>query len=277
MALVAIFAALSGNAFAQTKKPAPPKLPQTKPAMAAKPAPKPVAPPTPLERAILDARKVSGFAKDEFAAQVTTGVGEPFSVTLTPRSGESTGQASSAGYWMYENGSLEYSLSIEKAYLGDNDAVGSILFSGVMTPGTSYMAQNSYGASTLVSVEIWRLSALAITSAPTFEDSPILKKIKLERGSRLPPDDFPLFLTVSGEEARRLTQAIRIVVEGTIAPIKGMTATALCKATVYEPKIRAPREFRNESCYIGANITRVAYVDTSSGKVLREFTLAKPQ
>lgn len=279
MMLAAIFAALSGSAFAQAKKPA--MKPAAAKAATPKPAPKPAAPATPLEQAILDARKVSGFAKDEFAAPVTTGIGQPFSVTLSPRSGHSTGQASSSGLWIYEDGVLAYMLGMQEAF--DLGATGNdpktIQFAGVMTPGKPYAAQNGYGASATVSVEIWNLSALAINSAPAFDYSPIHKKLEAMRGtkSNLPPDDFPLFLTVAGDEARRLTQDIRVVVEGTIAPIKGSKSTALCKALIYEPKVTSPTESRMETCYVGADITRVAYIDTANGKVLREYTLAKPQ
>lgn len=282
--LVAMFAALSGPAFAQAKKPAAQKPAAAKPV--AKPPAKPVAPPTPLEQAILDARKVSGFAKDEFAAPVTTSLGQPFSVSFSPRSGKSTGQSSSAGYWMYEDGELRYTLmsrfSAERL-VGEDDKVGTILFAGDLTAGKPYTAQNAYGASTTVSIDIWKLSALAVTSAPAFDYSYLDRKSNAKyadlgiKGMNSPPDDFPLFMTVAGEEARRLTQDIRVVVEGTIAPIKGSKATALCKAKMFEASISSPTEHRIETCYVGADITRVAYIDSASGKVLQEYTVAKAQ
>lgn len=281
--LVALFAALSGSAFAQAKKPTAPKPAAAKPA--AKPPAKPVAPPTPLEQAILDARKVSGFAKDEFAAPVTTGQGQAFSVSFSPESGKSTGQSTAAGYWMYEKGELTYTLfgfDGSTYVANDDDKVSTLVFAGNLTAGKPYAAHNAYGASATVSVDIWRLSALAITSAPAFEYSAGDRKSRAEaeaRGygkSNLPPDDFPLIMTVAGEEARRLTQDIRVVVEGTIAPIKGSKATALCKAKAFEASIDSPTEHRVETCYVGADITRVAYVDSASGKVLQEYTVAKP-
>lgn len=227
--------------------------------------------PQPLQAAVDAAGNATGLHKDKFADPMTVSLGQRFSLTLTPSSGDKRSEAVGA-YWTYEEGVLRYTVGsgLNGFQTPGRDWTIDIGIHARMEPGDAYEAQNAFGAKARVEVEMWRQASLSVTSGPRAERSH-------GRVDIMPPDDYPLELRVNGETARRLTQSIVLVIDGEVANIGGQKQTATCVVKYYEPTPGNPTDRTIENCFVGAIIDRIAYVDTSTGKVLREFVRPAPK
>jgi hypothetical protein len=90
-------------------------------------------------------------------------------------------------------------------------------------------------------------------------------------------DDTPLdrntyFVEISlpGPQALKVALDSALVVEGTIEALDDGKLN-LCKSNDSAPKIDAPTEIHGSDCWIGANVTRIAFIRKSTGEVLREW------
>jgi hypothetical protein len=254
----------------------------TAPAKAPAKAPAPAAS-VPLINQVMNAA-YTGFRiqqADKFAATPTVpdAEGKPFKVTLRLRDGNSTGISSNNGHYTYEDGRLLFFMSKDtnprRWY--ENDKTEVIYFAGVNTPGKSYVGSNAFGTSARVSVENWRRSALGIVSIPPGEDYPYSRKELADREQRglgkygsSSTNYYPYEVMVGGPEARALVANVRVEIEGTMTALSS-GKLAECVRRYNGPEIDAPYDITETTCWVGANITRIAYVNSATGAVLKEF------
>lgn len=243
----------------------------------------PPEPPAPIAQVMSAAHTAFRLSKaDKFAATPTIPAAEGKSFKLTLRLGDgdvASGIMPNSGYYSYKNGTLEFVVSKDtnpRPYY-ENDKTELLYFSSVNTPGKSYVGRNAYGAATRVSVENWRRSALGIVSIPEGEELPYMAREAAKDEARgikrmVPPslDTYPYVVEVSGPEARQLVANVRVVIEGTMTQLASGKLTD-CVTDYSEPKINAPYEISEYICWVGANITRIAYINTATGAVLKEF------
>lgn len=205
--------------------------------------------------------------------------GKPFKVTLRLRDGNSTGISATTGHYTYEDGRLLFFMSKDSnpRRWYENDKTEVIYFAGVNTPGKSYVGSNAFGTSTRVSVENWRRSALGIVSIPPGEDYPYSRKELADRDARglgkygsSSTNYYPYEVMVGGPEARALVANVRVVIEGTMTKLSS-GKLAECVRRSNTPEIDAPYDITETTCWVGANITRLAYVNSATGEVLKEF------
>lgn len=82
--------------------------------------------------------------------------------------------------------------------------------------------------------------------------------------------DYTAVLNLPAEEARSLVQSVNLVVEGTVRNY-GEQQAVLCGSRYIEPTLDGPREIFSEICVLSVDVRRVAFVNTSSGAVLKEW------
>ena len=87
---------------------------------------------------------------------------------------------------------------------------------------------------------------------------------------------YPYQVDISGPEARTLVENVRVEIEGTMT---ALTPGKLvdCVRSYSGPAIDAPYSITETTCWVGANITRIAYVNSATGAVLKEFGDAATQ
>lgn len=219
---------------------------------------------------------------DKFAEVASPGVaGTPFRVQLRLRDGDSTGVAPNTGFWTYKERRLTFHFSPEDVGpLGSRTKV--FFIAGRMTPGRPYVASNAFGTSVRVSVENWSQDAIAIVKMPVGEVSPFYQGDDPYRARlglpaiQMPEDNFPYSVEASGPEARGLVTNVRLVIEGKFAPLFGKGSLTDCDIHHIAPDIDGPIEIILNACWVGAEISRIAYVNTATGAVLKEFVRKPP-
>lgn len=245
--------------------------------------------PVPLITQVVDAAYTGFLAQqaDPFAAtpKIPDAEGKPFKVALRLRSGDSSGIAPNDGYYTYEDGQLllMMSKSSNPRPIYERDDTEVIYFNGINTPGKSYVGSNAFGASTRVSVQNWRRSALGVISIPPGEDFPWSRKqlarnaaMGFRGGANESTNYYPYQVDISGPEARTLVENVRVEIEGTMTALTS-GKLADCVRRYSGPAIDAPYSITQTTCWVGANITRIAYVNSATGAVLKEFGGAATQ
>ncbi len=188
-------------------------------------------------------------AADRFAASLPTPpAGQTFRAELQPIDNQSGGRAyRPPADWDYADGALSLSLDLN-TYGGQS----GVILRALQTPGRSYEASNAFGARRTVDVDYVVTDSLAVHAQPE------------------PSGRYELKLPVGGPEARRLARDVRAVIEGgTLPGAEGKSV--LCHDDTLSPEIDFLQEVHTRDCVVSADVSRVAFVDSSTGKTLREW------
>jgi hypothetical protein len=217
---------------------------------------------------------------DKFGADaVSPGLdGQSFHIEVPLRDGDQTGESGISGFWTYKAGKLRVIYNARE-YVGQirlghsNEHLAEI--GGRMTSGRPWTGENAYGAQRSVKVESWQIDAVAFRSfpipdakSPYDDDRPsYLSPITL------PPDQrgYWVEVPISGQAARSLAQNVRVVIEGKIAKLANGALTD-CHEHYIGPTVDGPYEITELTCWVGAEVSRVAFIDKANGNVLKEWT-----
>lgn len=205
-------------------------------------------------------------------------IGKPFKFIGPLKDGQALG-GPPGPYYSYDDGKLRLIFIPHEKYAGPGliegpkYVVGTI--GGSRTPTRSYTGTNAFGVTARVQVEKLQENSLAMLERPEGEVSPYRSDSPLPASpeSQLPPppkDTYWVEVALPGPEARRLAQDARFVVEGTIASLHD-GKLSICKGFYGEPKVDHPLEVYGSNCWIGANVSRIAFVRKSTGEVLKEW------
>ncbi|HYC94510.1 MAG TPA: hypothetical protein VEB39_02300 [Sphingomicrobium sp.] len=240
-------------------------------------------PSDPLQSAFRAAhRDYSAQLTDKFAETTAdpSVIGQRFKFVGRLHNGQVTGAPPSDAWYSYDDGKLRLSFNPRDNYAdvgisGPKYMVGII--GGARKPTRSYVGSNAYGLSARVQVERLEENGLAMLERPEGEVSPPSKystPMPPSIAARLPPepkDRYWVEYTLPGPQAKRLARDAGLVVEGTIAALAD-GKLSYCEGTYIDPKIDNPLEIYGSECWIGAKVSRIAFIRMSTGEVLKEWT-----
>lgn len=155
--------------------------------------------------------------------------------------------ASSIGHWTYDRTAQQFTLT---AFQWD----GFALFYS-QDPAGSYTGTNSYGAK----AQIQRFRTLKVNLVPVSQPHD-------------PSSPYSVTIPADPEHGRLLSRSSSIVVEGTLYADGNLGVTS-CGTSKGSPTIAAPYDETTTTCKIKADITRVAFVSSSTGDVFREWRI----
>lgn len=227
-------------------------------------------PANPVERLVTIARSdAKRLETDRYAdpSPIPEGsVGQTFRIVL-PTSG--IGHANQT----YENGKLKFYVSLEHM-LADTSLPFSqwrkdkmITFGGSIRGRGSYVGANAYGATREVAVGDIESAAVLAVTYPAAELFPGMEQYASPSSER---STYPLVIEVPGSVARGLVNNVRIVIEGTITPRDDGKLIG-CESSYSGATFASPYSGSSRTCWVAANITRVAYVNMATGEVLKEW------
>lgn len=227
-----------------------------------------IAPSDPVELAFQQAHQnYQAHAKDQFTDTDIdkSFLGKPFRMV---RPLHDLGESEGGGpYCRYDNGKLELVFEPDPQPFASNPPPVLFDVGGTSVIERSYVGSNGFGAKSRVAVQRLRENALEMRDRPAGVVDPELAAIP--GVAAIEPQAYSVEIQISGAEARALTKDVRIVIEGTIAPLVGGGAT-YCKPLDREATFSSPIEVHGEQCWIGANVSRVAFV-RGSGEVIKEW------
>jgi hypothetical protein len=207
-------------------------------------------------------------------------IGKSFKFVRPLSDGDSSGETAGA-YYTYKDGKLLLLFGPDEKYAGPGIIQGPKYMVGMIggkrTLTRSYLGSNAYGATRRVEVVRLDQDGLAMLARPQGEESPYALEFRKADPPNLaalmpplPKDTYWLELPLPGSEARKVAGDTAIVIEGTIVALDGGKVN-LCKSNYIAPEVTAPTEIYGSECWIGANVTRIAFVRRSSGEVLKEW------
>jgi len=195
-----------------------------------------------------DLKRVSA---DRFAEATSfaDAVGEPFSVEL--KAWDRFSDVSDS----FENGTITLSLETKETRrdpLNPKDvALRMIQIGGTSSNGRPYVASNAFGARAVVTSLNGKGNALAIVGG-------------------LSERNFTYAIDATGPEARSLDKNFRVIIEGTLQYLP-TGKLANCDTDYVAPELSSPTEITTERCWVGARISRIAFLDRHNGEVLKEW------
>ena len=132
----------------------------------------------------------------------------------------------------------------------------------------SFVGQNAYGTTARVTVFKNTGTSIAIISGP----KPMLSPMRVKIGAQILDDsDWWVKLELSPAEAKAVANDTIGIIEGKYARLPSGKAGA-CMSGGASATIDTPSSLSTETCYIGANIERIALVRKSTGAVIKEWT-----
>lgn len=198
-------------------------------------------------------------------------IGQPFKFIGRLNNGQALG-GQPGPWYAYEDGKLRFVFSLSQEHVdvgfsGPKYIVGII--GGSRKPTRSYVGSNAYGATARVQVVKLEQNGLVLLDGPSGERSPF--GVPGVPDLRPPPDSYSAEFTLPGPDARKLALDAGLLIEGTIAALPNGKSN-VCKAIYGGPEIDHPLEVYGSECWVGANVSRIAFVRRSTGEVLREWT-----
>lgn len=187
-------------------------------------------------------------------------------------------------YYSYDDGKLRLIFYPKEHYAGPGLIDGPKYMVGIIggsrKPSRSYNGTNAFGVSARVLVEKLEGNGLAMLERPEGDVSPYMSEFSLSPSlaARLPSppkDTYWVEVALPGPQARELAQDARLVVEGTITALEN-GKLSICKGMYGGPRVGNPREVYGSECWIGAKVSRIAFVRRSTGQVLKEWVIAQP-
>lgn len=249
-ALILAASTFPATAAAQTKRPA---------AITPKPPAEPARPQS-LPEQLLAAARVDAhqMAADRFAdpTPLPEGVvGQPFRLEYAFSAGDVVRSS-------YGDGSLKLSLDIKGGGLsGVDDGEIRALVTGRRHKALgSYQASNAFGATIHVSKSQSQTDVLALVRHPHQDvgryDDPYVAEVAL-----------------TGAQAKTLIANASAVIDGRIHQTANGNVSG-CHISSTTPTISLPIDDEDEICWVAVKIDRVAFIDKSTGAVIREWTKA---
>lgn len=231
----------------------------------------PSVPLTDFDRAMAAARSVE-HQTDQFAASAADPalIGKPFSFSLPAEQYSGAGRPT----YRYEEGVL--TLDLETGYVRaplSRGKVGlnmmhSIIIAENHKMNGRYVGQNAYGATTEVTSFTGKSNALALVTQPTMMLSPASS----DRGfSLLEGTNYWVRLKLDPGAAKNVAMDTDAVIEGTYGKIGSTDKVVGCEINGGSATIDLPVDSFDERCFIGANVTRVAFVRRSTREVIKEW------
>ena len=115
----------------------------------------------------------------------------------------------------------------------------------------------------------------AMLDRPEGEESPYKSSISIPPSMLslvppLPKKNYWVEMALPGPEARKVAMDAALVIEGTIQALDG-GKLSICKPNYIEAQIDAPTEIYGSECWVGANVSRIAFIRKSTGEVLKEW------
>lgn len=225
-------------------------------------------------------RDYSAQLTDKFAETTAdpSVMGQRFKFVGRLHSGQVSGGPPGDAWYTYDDGKLRLNFNPRENYAGAGIS-GPKYFVGIIggsrVPTRSYVGSNAYGVSARVQVERLEENGLAMLERPEGEVSPYKSSIPMSPGlaARLPPDPKDTYwveYALPGPQAKRLAQDAGLLVEGTIAALADGTLS-YCEGTYIGAKIDNPLEIYGSKCWIGARVSRMAFIRMSTGEVLKEW------
>lgn len=208
---------------------------------------------------------------DKFKEPVSTGlIGSSFVITMPVEDG-SEGQG--VAYFDYEEGKLILNVSPSNAWPwldGPKTSMPVLIVSDDSKMTGTYIGQNAFG----VTAEVKNFrnvgAGVAIVSSPKPMSSPMRSKI----GAKYHEDtDWWVTYNVPPAEAKALALNTYAVVQGTYSMLPTGKA-GFCHKGGLSATIDRPSNYSTEKCYVGAKITRIAFINKADGSVLKEWTMA---
>lgn len=198
-------------------------------------------------------------------------LGRRFRISGPIRSGDSTGSAGDAlGFWTYDVRSQTLRLvasvksfpitpliASEPAIYDGYGGLNGFEIRSTRSSDGSYVASNAYGAT--VTVE---RATLTINGVAVF--SPSSSNSGLPGGERT---SYSHSWQVPADEARRVTNTARVVVEGVVEPFAPGRAT-LCYRDYWSPTVQSPKATALSRCVISVRVDTVSITDGEGGPVL---------
>lgn len=196
-------------------------------------------------------------------------VGKTFRLSLSVPRGDVPGNSDgNAVYWTYDPATQSLKLvaalnSFDRLsfIVSDKDLYDSIesiagyyaSYKGVVS--SLGPRSNAYGTTVNVSFE-------QITGAGVASFTP--------DGAPHPPySSYETSLTLPPEDGRRLSKDVRLIVEGRI--VKFLNRGIICGSDYFKATIRNPRSTSVKWCVLPSEFTRIAFVDSANGKVIKEW------
>jgi hypothetical protein len=213
--------------------------------------------PPAAERAIMIARQnairleADQFARTDAADQL---VGLPVNITMSVETP------------IYRDGQLLLFVDAGTVYPngnGDIDAPGrfdhypTVVFSKESKGKGSYRASNAYGASAEVSVIDIMEKAVLLANRPD-------------------DDAFVFKAPLDGPAAKALSDAARLVITGTVAKTSNGLVSR-CDDHASPPTLDVPVSGKFQTCWVAVKVDRIAFVNSTTGATLREWTAGSPK
>ncbi|WP_288804430.1 hypothetical protein [uncultured Novosphingobium sp.] len=194
--------------------------------------------------------------------------GKAFKLTIPAIDGS---EGSGSVVYDYKEGSLILDASPRNVWpimTGPSDALPSFKVSENTKSLASYVGQNAYGATARVTAFKNTGAAIAFVSAP----KAMLSPSRTRMGAQILDDtDWWLKIELPPSEAKALANDVVGVIEGRYARLPAGTPGA-CMSGGATATLDHPTDYYSETCYIGANIDRIAFVRKSTGEVIKEWT-----
>jgi hypothetical protein len=222
-------------------------------------------------KAAITAIRADANNYDKFKEPVVTDlIGRSFAITMPLQEG---GEGRGLAYFDYEDGKLILNVSPSKAWpwrAGPGEAMPVLIVSDSSKMTGSYIGQNAFGVTAEVR-NFQNLGAgIAIVSGPKAMLSPMRAAISSKYGE---DTDWWLTYQLPPSEAKAVGLNTNAVVQGTYANLPS-GKPGFCDLGISTATIDKPSNYRSEKCFVGAKITRIAFVSKSTGAVLKEWTLA---
>lgn len=173
--------------------------------------------------------------------------------------GTSSDGIKSVGFYNYENGELRFVLSTKEF-----NGFRALIFRDRKSQVRSYTGVNGYGVRTLVKAWTSREDAILLRSAPDGLASPFSSY------ANAPRNEYWVRLPLKPSEARQIASDVDLLLEGTLAGL-AETPFAPCSTRSTDPTRDVPIDVITETCAIGIDARRIAFVRRSTGAVIAEW------
>jgi hypothetical protein len=215
--------------------------------------------------------RADGNNYDKFKEPVQTGlIGHSFKLTL-PATSEIEGQGTA--FYDYKDGKLILDVSPSKAWptLGrPRDGFPVLLVTSNTKTLGSYLGQNAFGATATVTSFKNLGAGIALVNTP----KPMLSPMRASIGGNLLEDtDWWVSWDMPPAEAKALAKDTVAVIEGVYTKLPS-GAEGFCQSGGVSATIDRPSNYYTEKCFVGANVTRIALINSATGTVLKEWTTA---
>ena len=206
---------------------------------------------------------------DKFKEPVQTGlIGHSFKLTL-PATSETEG--SGTAFYDYKDGKLVLDVSPSNAWPtlampGEGSPV-LLVTSNTKTLG-SYLGQNAFGATAKVTSFKNVAAGIALVNTP----KPMLSPMRaIIGGNLLENTDWWIARDMPPADAKALAASTVAVIEGVYTKLPS-GAEGFCQSGGVSATIDSPSDYQTEKCFVGANVSRIALLNSRTGEILKEWT-----